>query len=196
MPSKFKSNLSPIVDYSKNYFNIDKMIEIFNETQVSVGQQPTFARKDDAPSNIKIEKKEQPKQCNCSKCDKECHKNNDPITLTNPPKLHEFEVDDEDPFGDDDDVYTCDFCSALGYDNAYTPEVCNSCRKCESCEQYATGECEGCGYSVYVDGKYYSEKIPESELFNEDELKKFDSLNDEFKNNSRVLKDHFSIINM
>ena len=197
MASRFKSNLTTHIDYSRNYFNIDKMIEVFNDTQISVGQKPSFERKDDHPYNIKSKEKQTEQKHDCSKCNKECYKINEPITLTNPPKLHEFEVDDGVPFGDDEDeVYTCDFCPSLGYTNEYLPEVCNTCRRCEPCELYENGDCEGCGYSVYVDGKYYSEKIPESELFNEDELKKFDSLNTETNANSRVLKDHFSVINM
>lgn len=196
MASKFKSNLSAHIDWSRNFFDIDKMIEIFNETQISVGQKPTFARKGDHPSDINSQEAQPTNKCDCSKCDKECHKIEEDVTLSNPPKLHEFEVGEGDPFDDDDDVYTCDFCPSLGYTNEYLPEVCNTCRRCETCDQYATGECEGCGYSVYVDGRYYSEKIPESELFNEDELKKFDALDIENKTNSRVLKDHFSIVNM
>lgn len=196
MASRFKSNLTTHIDYSRNYFNIDKMIEVFNDTQISVGQKPSFERKDDHPYNIKSKEKQTEQKHDCSKCNKECYKINEPITLTNPPKLHEFEVDDSDPFGDDDEVYTCDYCSALGYTNDYSPETCNTCRKCETCELYGNGECEGCGYSVYVDGKYYSEKIPESELFNEDELKKFEALDTKENTNSRVLKDHFSVINM
>lgn len=197
MASKYFGGVSS-EDFSKNYFNIDTMIDIVNSTQKSIGQSPCFTEKQ-SPNIVgdKKETKPEPKkqeQHDCSKCSKQCPQK---PTVNSKLELREFETDEYDNFTDE--LYICEYCSALGYNAKYIPEICDTCTKCECCEEYLNEDCEGCGYSVYPDGRYYSEKIPESELFDEEELKKFDQIQvgkDSEEKPKILLKDYFTVTNM
>ena len=200
MASKYFGGVSS-EDFSKNYFNIDTTIDIVNNTQKSIGQTPCFTEKQ-SPNIVgdKKETKPEPKQeetekkHDCSKCNKQCHCK---PTVDDKLDLKPFETEEYTDFNDE--LYICEYCSALGYNTKYIPEICDVCTKCECCEEYLNEDCEGCGYSVYPDGRYYSEKIPESELFDKDELKKFDEIQVNKDSNPKaklLLKDYFTVTNM
>lgn len=74
---------------------------------------------------------------------------------------------------EEDDLYVCEYCSALGYRRKYIPTICDSCDKClDGCRQYRDGSCEGCSFSRHRDGVPYSEKLSEDELLSSDDLQK------------------------
>ena len=67
-------------------------------------------------------------------------------------------------------------CDKLGYSGSYVPEVCDTCKACAGCAEYEMDECSGCSYSVYRDGEYYHEKLPESELISDHDAQLFKEL--------------------
>jgi hypothetical protein len=89
--------------------------------------------------------------------------------------IFNMEIDDFDD-EDGDGIYICEYCDKLGYHQKYRPEICDTCQACDSCSQYESGECSGCSFSIYRDGEYYRDKIPESELMTENDMKLFQQL--------------------
>lgn len=66
-----------------------------------------------------------------------------------------FVYDENDLLDDSDELYICEMCMSVGFDQKYRPEVCDSCEECLSCSDYLRGDCDGCGYStVYNGGRY------------------------------------------
>ena len=198
MASKYFGGVSGH-DYSQNFVNIDKLLDVFVKTQESVGHKPTFEQdvplstKNDPEPEIKYKKKEE--NHNCGSCNKKCGSCSSSVESDKKVFIGEFEQSDFDEY-DDESPYICEWCGALGYGSKYIPELCDSCNKCESCQEYIDEECGGCGYSVFQDGRYYREKISETELFAEDELEKFNSIKLDQKGEHLLFRDVFTVTKM
>lgn len=85
----------------------------------------------------------------CSGCSKKCDK---PMSNI---ERGVFVYNEDDLVDDTDDLYICEYCMSIGFDQKYKPEVCDSCEGCLDCRQYRNGECDGCGYSVVYNGTRY-----------------------------------------
>lgn len=86
----------------------------------------------------------------CAGCSKDCGKK----TLSNIER-GVFVYNEDDLFDDTDDLYICEFCTGIGFDQKYKPEICDQCEECLTCRQYINGECDGCGYSTAYNGTRY-----------------------------------------
>ena len=88
----------------------------------------------------------------CGGCNK-CNKNN----ISNIERGI-FVYSEDDLIDESDEGYICEYCTKIGYDNKYRPEVCDTCDDCEGCVEYTSGECDGCHYSnLYNGGMSYGE---------------------------------------
>lgn len=63
-----------------------------------------------------------------------------------------FVYNEDDLVDESDELYVCEYCTMIGYDGKYKPEVCDTCTSCEECTEYMNGECDGCGYSPLFNG--------------------------------------------
>lgn len=180
-------------DFSQSFFNIDMVANMFVETQKTLGQTPIFKESERSlamkthpleTTNVKYKPKEKVDE-NCDSCVKSCSKHR---------FLSTFDESDDEFISDDDELYLCEYCSSLGYNKKYMPETCDTCTKCECCAEYEDGDCDGCGYSTALDGRYYREKIAESELFSDDELEKFRSIDPDKKEQEPfMMKGYFTL---
>ena len=170
------------VDFSNNFINIDTLIDVLSAAQKSEGVTPTFqlslidqqGNKTRHVDNTEVTVDKEEKKSTCNGCKAPCGKSKqgpddfDWNILMSP--LGSSDYDDED----DGEPYICEFCDSLGYNQKYKPDICDKCSVCESCEQYEN-ECDGCEFSVYRDGRFYRDKLSESELLDGQDL---DSLNE------------------
>jgi hypothetical protein len=83
-----------------------------------------------------------------------------------------FVYDANDMYVEVDGEYICEYCTKIGYDSAYRPDMCDTCNDCEECTEYMSNECDGCKYStLYNDGASYGEATgEEGEINMEDSL--------------------------
>lgn len=130
--------------------------------------------------------------CNgCGKCEKEKISNI---------KRGVFVFDDEDLYDDEDseEPYICEYCTHVGYDDAYKPECCDICDDCETCREYINGECDGCGYSRTFNGTSYgftSEQTVTDTMNTEDSMI-YNELDEDIPDETIHLPDRkFSIMN-
>lgn len=63
-----------------------------------------------------------------------------------------FVYNEDDLVDESDELYVCEYCTKIGYDSSYKPDVCDTCDDCEGCTEYISGECDGCGYSATYNG--------------------------------------------
>ena len=154
-----------ITDLCQNFINIDTLCDVLTNAQRSMGIKPIFETTEEE-SLPEIEEKE---SVNDNMTDEEYIRKLNPTGDWLDCNIKyiddEYEYDEED-----DEPFVCDLCDSLGYSLKYRPEICDKCRKCETCMEYVHEECDGCGYSIYRDGTYYRDKLPESELIDEDDL--------------------------
>lgn len=95
-----------------------------------------------------------------------------------PHKKEEKQYDNFWDVEDDDGIYMCETCSSIR-DGQYDPETCDQCTACENCTEYINGECDGCSFSIYRDGKYYRSKLDQEDLLDDEDKKLLDELNTE-----------------
>lgn len=150
------------MDAAGNFINIDKLVEAFSSAQEAEGITKTFEENENVIKSVKTS-------------------NNITQTLQHTQKkggwfCGVFMTEDDDFDDDGDGIYVCEYCDKLGYHQKYRPEICDSCRVCDSCNQYENGECSGCSYSIYRDGEYYRDKISESELMSDKDIELFQML--------------------
>ena len=153
----------------RSFINIDDILRVFSSAEKAEGLPETFKQ-------VVPDKEEKPK------CDK--RESDTKTDIPKEKKLTPFacgnfdmSLDGSDSIDEDDDgIYVCDMCDRLGYSGKYIPEICDTCKACAACNEYDEGECSGCSYSIYRDGEYYHEKLPESELINEHDRELFNSL--------------------
>lgn len=155
------------MDAAGVYTNIDKLIDAFNSAQEAEGIKKTFAEDENVGKSVSkrsdnnIQLPEQTKKKGGWFCG---------VFMT-----------EDDDFDDDDEngIYVCEYCDKLGYHQKYRPEICDSCRACDTCNQYEIGDCSGCSYSIYRDGEYYRDKISESELMSDKDIELFQIIESE-----------------
>lgn len=150
------------MDAAGMFTNIDKIVEAFDSAREAEGIPPMFEE------NVEVAKKVKMKETN-----DEPDKNQKKGGWFQGVFGLEEDFDDED---DGDGIYVCEYCDLLGYHQKYRPEICDTCRMCETCAEYEDGDCSGCTYSVYRDGQYYRDKIPESELMTSHDIDLFQEL--------------------
>lgn len=63
-----------------------------------------------------------------------------------------FVYNEDDLVDETDETYICEYCTKIGYDSSYKPDICDTCDDCEGCTEYLSGECDGCGYSATYNG--------------------------------------------
>jgi hypothetical protein len=154
-------------DNARAFINIDDLLRVFSSAEKAEGLPETFTQK--VPDDITKPKCD---MCKSNNEQKESKKMT-PFALGN----FDMVLDGTDVGDDDDDgIYVCHMCDKLGYSGKYVPELCDTCKACASCAEYEQEECSGCSYSVYRDGEYYHEKLPESELISEHDAELFREL--------------------
>lgn len=99
-------------------------------------------------------------------------------------------VDDED----EDDLYVCEYCTAIGYSEKYQSDLCDDCTCCETCSEYIDGDCDGCSYSVFRDGEYYYTKLGIEQLLCAEDLDIINSIGEE-KVLQRFNPSSFTVLN-
>ena len=174
-------------DYSRNFINIDTLCDVLSETQREENIKPTFELKDKYKTIEKDVKKEEPQKPETTK-PKEC-----PL----PEKYMKYAallgVSSDDDDDEEDELYVCELCDAIGSCQKYDSGICDSCTTCESCNQFLNDECSGCGYSVYRDGRYYRDKVSESELIGSDDLEAFEMIKSGVSK-KRLCMERFSVL--
>lgn len=159
-------NNSTITDLANNFINIDTLCDVLTTTQKTIGVKTIFESTDEFSQPVQKVDEE-----NVEPMDRESV-----MKMLNPTgdwldcNINYYDSDDDYEDEDDNEPFVCDLCDALGYGLKYRPEICDKCRKCETCMEYVHDECSGCEYSIYRDGKYYRDKLPESELIDEDDI--------------------------
>lgn len=159
-------------DNARMFINIDDILQAFSSAERAEGLPETFKQiVSDKPTKSKCDK------CKAEKCEVEfeekiTEKKKTPFACGN----FDMSLDGADIDDEDDDIYVCDMCDKLGYSGKYIPEICDTCKACAGCNEYDDGECSGCSYSVYRDGEYYHDKLPESELISAEDIQLFNDL--------------------
>ena len=166
MANRFRDYRS---DSSRSFINIDNLLRVFSSAEKSAGLPETF-------KEIKMDEPDTPKKCQTcqsKECETPKEKKLTPFACGNfDMSLTGMDFEDED-----DGLYVCDMCDRLGYSGKYIPEICDTCKACAGCNEYTEEECSGCSYSIYRDGEYYHDKLPESELISDKDLQLFEDLN-------------------
>lgn len=141
--------------------NIDNMIDALISIQKEHGIQPSmrealfdpntkerinrFQRAKLEKEGVDLSKYNLHCNGNCSSCKKE-------DTHTSNIERGVFVYSENDLVDEEDGDYVCEFCTKIGYDGKYRPEVCDTCDDCDGCTDAIAGECDGCRYSAYYNG--------------------------------------------
>lgn len=155
--------------------NIDGLFDMLTEVQKKNGIEPTmtealfdpvtkerinvFKRKKLEASGVDLSKYgEGNTKCkSCNKCEEKKMSNIERGVFV----YNEDDLVDEEEGG----IYVCEYCTHIGYDNAYRPEVCDMCDSCEECMDYINGECDGCEYSAtFNSGRSYGELSTDTKI--------------------------------
>lgn len=163
MASKYHDYRS--ADNARAFINIDDLLQVFSSAERAEGLPETF--KQIAPMETT-----QPDDKHNAVVEKPKDKKLTPFACGN----FDMSIDGMDIDDGEDGIYVCDMCDKLGYSGKYIPEICDTCKACAGCNEYEEGECSGCSFSVYRDGEYYHEKLPESELISEHDSELFGEL--------------------
>ncbi len=177
-------------DFSQSFVNIDTLCTVYSKTQELMGKTPTFKENGSKKGEEQPEQKKQTvvkTDAGCEGCHKECA--NKKIDLS----LHGLFGNTSEELSDEEEIYICEFCTSLGYGNRYKPDVCDNCNTCESCREYMDEECSGCSYSRWRDGKYYRDKLDDTDLFSEQDLEVFESIKLDTKGGERMERGHFTL---
>ena len=160
-------------DRSNNrvFVNIDDLMRVFSSAEKAEGLPETFKLRTPDAEPTKCASCEPSKDCNCQS--KPVEKKLTPFACGS----FDMSLNGTDVGDDEDGIYVCDMCDRIGYSGKYVPEVCDTCKACAGCNEYDMGDCSGCSYSVYRDGEYYHEKLPESELISDRDIQLFNELN-------------------
>jgi hypothetical protein len=159
---------------SRSFVNIDDLMRVFSSAERAEGLPETFTLR--VPEDT-------PTKCSSCKSNGKCASSPKPVERKMTPFQcgnFDMSLDGTDVEDDDDGIYVCDLCERIGYSGKYVPEICDTCKACAGCNEYDTGECSGCSYSVYRDGEYYHEKLPESDLISERDFELFSELNETY----------------
>lgn len=144
--------------------DIDVYIDMINEAKRDNGIEPTMREAlFDPITKRKINKFERSKLENDgvdltnysnSSCSGNCNKckgHSDGISNI---ERGVFVYNEDDLIEESDEMYICEYCTKIGYAGKYRPEICDVCEDCDTCTEYMSGECDGCGYSVPYNGGY------------------------------------------
>lgn len=103
---------------------------------------------------------------NCNKCNKCGEKNISNI------ERGIFVYNEDDLIDEEEGEYVCEYCTKIGYDSSYKPDICDTCDDCEGCTEYINGECDGCQYSLIYNGGSSYGQISSEEIVikSEDEI--------------------------
>lgn len=102
----------------------------------------------------------------CNKCNKCGEKNISNI------ERGIFVYNEDDLIDEEEGEYVCEYCTKIGYDSSYKPDICDTCDDCEGCTEYINGECDGCQYSLTYNGGSSYGQISSEEIVikSEDEI--------------------------
>lgn len=90
-----------------------------------------------------------------------------------------FVYSEDDLVDEEDGIYVCEFCSKIGYQGNYKPDICDTCDDCIGCSDYMNGSCDGCEYSVtYNNGNAYGQGGTGTEVDAGDSIT-FDEINND-----------------
>lgn len=156
------------------FSNIDKMIDTLIEVQRENGEIPTMREALFDPvtkERINIFRRERLEKegvdlskygnndsvvNNCKGCNK-CEKG-----ISNIARGVFVYSEDDLAEEDSDEEYVCEYCTKIGYDGSYRPDVCDICDDCDGCAEYLGDTCDGCKYSaLYNGGSSYGESSDE-----------------------------------
>lgn len=172
--------------------NIDTFMDMISSAQRDNGIKPTmqealfdpvtkrrinvFERARLEKEGVDLSKYGNSKKSGCSGCHK-CDKGEKPMSNI---ERGVFVYNEDDLIDESDDMYICEYCTKIGYDNAYKPDICDVCDDCEGCTEYLSGECDGCGYSTtYNGGCSYGESNVEAEYqMNSEDSQLIDEIED------------------
>lgn len=146
--------------------NIDNLIDMLIDVQKENGIEPTmrealfdpvtkervnrFKRKRLEKAGVDLtEYGETPSKC--SGCNKGCKDGENHISNI---ERGVFVYNENDLIDEEEGDYVCEFCTKIGHKAQYQPDICDTCDDCEGCTDYASGSCDGCGYSVTYNGGY------------------------------------------
>lgn len=162
-------------NFDNRYSNIDKMIDMLIEVQKENGETPTMREALFDPvtkERINVFKREKLEKegvdlskygnndsvvNSCKGCNK-CEKGISNIARG----VFVYSADDLEDDDDSEGEYICEYCTKIGYDGAYKPDICDTCDDCDGCAEYLSDTCDGCKYSVlYNGGSSYGETSDE-----------------------------------
>ena len=83
-----------------------------------------------------------------------------------------FVYNEDDLIDEEEGNYVCEYCTKIGYDGSYKPDICDTCDDCEGCTEYIGNECDGCAYSaIYNGGMSYGQSTQDTSLIeSEDQI--------------------------
>lgn len=165
-----------IIDLTETNVNIDNLLDVFIQTQrehgVDVGMVEVDVHVDD-DGKVTRDKfghhaEERAKKNPCSACESSCEKPEKEEDTTMPWYMvnrmglfgedasDEVDIDDDD---EEDGVYICGYCNDIGFKKEYKSYICDTCHACETCSEFESGDCDGCSYSMYRTGEFYSKEL-------------------------------------
>ena len=169
------------IDLTESMINIDTLLDVYVQTQRDNGADPGLEEceitiDNDGEMHIEKPKHKEEDKCSgsCKSCNGSCHskesskneseEDEKPWLHLNKLGLFEDCMSSELEQMDDDDgeTYVCEYCSDIGFRKEYKPYICDTCNICETCVEFENGECSGCGYSIYPNGKPYSALLAEN----------------------------------
>ena len=143
--------------YDTKQKNIDNFIDMIVSAQEENGIKPTmtealydpttkerinvFKRKQLEEQGVDMEEYGLSSPCGSCKKKEEKHISNIERGI--------FVYSENDLIDDDEDgEYVCEYCTKIGFNSTYKPDICDTCDDCEGCVEYMNGECDGCQYSA------------------------------------------------
>lgn len=88
-----------------------------------------------------------------------------------------FVYNEDDLIDEEEGEYVCEYCTKIGYDSSYKPDICDTCDDCEGCTEYINGVCDGCQYSLlYNGGSSYGQISNENVSINSEDEVLFDEI--------------------
>lgn len=152
-------------DLTEHWYNIDTIFDAIVEEETVRGKEPTLELAVyDLDSGEKYHRfrrrsEEEEERYQLAKGTPTEKKKEKPISESGKEEWEEVHGKKEEP-----QIYLCEWCSKLGYQKKYNPEICDSCDTCASCAEYEHYECSACSYSRYRTGRPYSESVPMEDI--------------------------------
>lgn len=186
---------SEVRDLSEHWYNIDTIFDAIVEEESLRGKEPSLELAvfdvDTGEKYRRFQKRseEEEERYQLSKGTTERKSETTPISESGKAEWDAAHKKEEEQ------IYLCEWCSKLGYQKKYNPELCDTCDICASCNEFEHYECSGCSYSRYRTGKPYSEMVSIDNLLSEEDQKVFSAIRNKEYNNDGcyVYEGSFSI---